>query len=316
MLELNPKTPLTESQKVSVSYISKGHHLLNLIKDVLDLAKINAGKVEFSLENVSVGQVIEECIPLIQIKASDRGIQIDNKTSSSEFDVVHADHMRFKQILLNLMSNAVKYNNEKGTVTVEFEPASDKRPYISITDTGVGIATEDHSELFKPFNRLGQERSAIEGTGIGLVVTKRLVEEMGGSIGFESEEGTGSTFWFELPLSKQANVTEGVLDQKIKIARIEQLAGTVLYVEDKPANLDLMEMIISRVDSLKIIFAHTAELDLDLARLESPDIIIMDIQLPGINGFEALKKLKQMDTMRETPVIALSANATMRQLMI
>lgn len=251
------------------------------------MAKIDAGKVEFLLENVSVGQVIEECIPLIQIKASDRGIQIENKTSISEFDVVHADHMRFKQILLNFMSNAVKYNNENGTVTVEFEPASCKRLHISITDTG-----------------------------IGLVVTKRLVEEMGGSVGFESEEGSGSTFWIELPFSKQANVTEGVLDREKKIARIEQLAGTVLYVEDKPANLDLMEMIISRVDGLKMISAHTAELELDLARLESLDIIIMDIQLPGINGFEALKKLKQMDTTRETPVIALSANATMRQLTI
>ena len=173
------------------------------------MAKIDAGKVEFLLENVSVGQVIEECIPLIQIKASDRGIQIENKTSISEFDVVHADHMRFKQILLNFMSNAVKYNNENGTVTVEFEPASCKRLHISITDTGIGIATEDHSKLFKPFNRLGQEGSAIEGTGIGLVVTKRLVEEMGGSVGFESEEGSGSTFWIELPFSKQANVTEG-----------------------------------------------------------------------------------------------------------
>jgi PAS domain S-box-containing protein len=311
LLGSDPKEPLTKIQKKSVHHIVRGgSHLLKLIDEVLDLAKIEAGKLKLAMENVVAAPLIEECLTTIEAKAKERDIRTPDRSMYIADSVIRTDVTRFKQILLNLLSNAVKYNRKGGALVVATYETPKGMLRISITDTGEGIPEDKQSELFQPFSRLGQETTSMEGTGIGLVVTKRLVEEMGGRIGFESEIGKGSTFWIELPLSQNAKTTDKNLTSRPNKSIIKKLSGKVLYVEDNLPNLDLMKMIISRVDGLNMISANTAELGLDLARDENPDIIIMDINLPGMNGFEALKELRKMTNTNSIPIIALSANAT------
>ncbi|HEY9081194.1 MHYT domain-containing protein [Magnetovibrio sp.] len=313
LLDYNPKEPLTPAQKDSVKQImSGGQHLLNLINDVLDLAKIEAGKVQLSIENVSVKTVLNECLSLTQTLADKRGIrQIVGEGFQTNKDI-RVDHTRFKQSLLNLMSNAVKYNKENGSVTLDCHETLDGMLHISVTDTGEGIPEEKYEELFKPFNRLDAENTEIEGTGIGLTITKQLIERMDGHIGVVSEVGQGSTFWLELPCSEAKLVQmtdEEELDAERKDAYLPGIDGTVLYVEDNPANLSLMEMIVQQVEGLSMISAHNAELGIEMARTQKPDLIIMDINLPGMNGYEALAKLQSLSEIKNIPVIALSANA-------
>jgi PAS domain S-box-containing protein len=315
MLEIDSESPLTESQSVAVSHIRKGgSYLLSLINDVLDLAKVEAGKLELSIECISIGQVYDDCLPLIEVRAGERNIKISEEFSRAVNLTVRADHTAIRQILLNLLSNAVKYNCEDGEIRIMFEELTDGMLRTSISDSGEGISIDLQSQLFQPFSRLGQETTNIEGTGIGLVVTKRLVESMQGRIGFESEIGAGSTFWFELPLSQEESAAKTIANDLAENESPQSLDAKVLYIEDNPANLDLMEMVISRVDGLMMFSAHTAELGLDLARIEEPDLIIMDINLPGMNGFRALQELKKFSATRDTPVIALSANATKKDI--
>jgi signal transduction histidine kinase len=202
MLKYNPKEPLSKSQEESVGHIlTGGQHLLTLIDDVLDLAKIEAGKVELVIEDILATEIVNECLPLIATLAEEQGINVSVPDGAIEVPMVRADYTRFKQVLLNLMSNAVKYNQKNGTVSIAIEEVADKRLRIAVTDTGVGIPENKQDELFKPFNRLGAETSGIKGTGIGLVVCKDLIERMSGAIGMESEVGKGATFWIELPLA-------------------------------------------------------------------------------------------------------------------
>ena len=201
MLKYNPKEPLSKSQEESVGHIlTGGQHLLKLIDDVLDLAKIEAGKVELVIEDFSPTEILNECLLLITTLAEEHGINVSVPEEAMEVPMVRADHTRFKQVLLNLMSNAVKYNRKNGTVSITIEKVADKMLRIAVTDTGEGIHEDKQKELFKPFSRLGAETSGVEGTGIGLVVSKDLIERMSGAIGVESEVGKGATFWIELPL--------------------------------------------------------------------------------------------------------------------
>ena len=313
MLEYNPNEPLTVDQKDSVNQIMKGgQHLLELINDVLDLAKVEAGKVDLSIEDVSVKSVLDECLALIQTMAEDRGIEIIIGDGFEVDAEIRTDQIRFKQSLLNLMSNAVKYNNENGSVTINCHKTPGAMFHISITDTGNGISEDMYDALFQPFNRLDAENTEIEGTGIGLTITKQLIERMDGHIGVESEVGKGSTFWIELPrvgarLAQTLPSTDGNANEGVKL--LPEVDGTILYVEDNPANLKLMEMIISRVKGLSMISVHNAELGIELAKKEKPDMIILDINLPGMNGYEALTKLHNLKETKDTPIIALSANA-------
>jgi signal transduction histidine kinase len=207
MLEFNPREPLTESQKSCVDHIMKGgHHLLELINEVLDLAKVESGKVKLSIEDVSPVAVLDECMSLVAVLAENRDINIDTTNVPDETPKVRADHTRFKQVLINLMSNAIKYNRESGSITIGMSETANSTLRIIITDTGDGIPEDKQGELFKPFSRLGAASTGIEGTGIGLVVCKDLVELMNGSIGFKSKPGFGSKFWFEIPLGE--NVTD------------------------------------------------------------------------------------------------------------
>ncbi|MDH5750437.1 MAG: ATP-binding protein, partial [Rhodospirillales bacterium] len=316
MLEFNPKEPLTTSQQESVDHILKGgQHLLELINDILDLSKIEAGKVTLSIEDISLGAVVKECIDLVRTMAGKRGITLIAKGFDGDTPFVRADYTRVKQIFLNLFSNAIKYNRADGNIILSYLEIPENMLRISIADTGQGIPSDKQDELFKPFSRLGAETTEIEGTGIGLTVTKQLVELMGGHIGLDSVPGKGSTFWFDLPLSGQENlVGMAPLTSKIPAAvnknQISSIAATILYVEDNPENLKLMETIVSRVPDLKLISAHNAELGLELAESNKPDLILMDINLPGMNGYEALMLLKASPETRHIPVIALTARAT------
>jgi len=276
LLKMDPKDPLSDRQAGSVNHIEKGgHQLLKLINDVLDLAKIESGTVELFFENLEVSPLVEECFSLDETKAEELGIRLDNKCMPLGKKVVRADSTRLKQILLNLLSNAVKYNSIAGTVTLECLEADAGMLRISVTDTGEGIPPDKHQELYQPFSRLGQELTETKGTGIGLVVTKRLVNEISGNIGFKSEVEKGSAFWMELPIAvgevnKETDGTSATLS-----SAVNEVTGKVLYTEDNPANLVLMEMIIARAKGLKMITAHAVELGLDLAKSESPDIVIL-----------------------------------------
>jgi PAS domain S-box-containing protein len=314
MLDFNPREPLTEAQKVCVDHIMKGgQHLLDLINEILDLARIEAGKVELAIEDISPVGIFDECLPLITSMAERRGIDVSVSDAAAEMPRVRADHTRFKQVLLNLISNAVKYNRENGTVSIGVEETADAMLRVSVTDTGEGIPEDKRDELFKPFNRLGAETSEIEGTGIGLVVCKRLVELMNGGVGLQSEVGKGSTFWIELPLAERGRrktaETGDAVEARTK-GLLPDMTGMVLYVEDNPDNLELMKLIVSRIEGLSMISAHTGELGVELARAEKPDVIILDINLPGMNGIETLEQLRRHENTRNIPVLALSAAAT------
>jgi len=318
MLDFNPKEPLSDSQKRCVDQIVKGgDHLLVLINDILDLAKIEAGKVELSIEDIDPNKALEECLTLTMRMATERGLKIIFPEAELYSYVLKVDYTRFKQVLLNLMSNAIKYNCDGGKITVTYKPTTENMLRISISDTGKGIPLNRQDELFKAFSRLDAESSGIEGTGIGLVVCKDLVELMGGSIGCESELGKGSTFWLELPLAfSQSAVMDGqnTSDNANSKGLMEDATGSILYVEDNPSNLQLMEMVVSCVEGLSLSSTHTAELGIKIARSNHFDVIILDINLPGMSGLEAIKEMKKYKTTKGTPILALSAAATKKDI--
>jgi signal transduction histidine kinase len=310
------------SQKRSLDQIQKaGWYLLTLINEILDLTQIESGKLSLSVEPVSLNEVLRESRAMIEPQGQRRGIRMAFPPGGVDFRV-QADRTRVKQILINLLSNAVKYNSEGGTVTVDCSAPAPGRVLISVTDTGEGLTTAEMAQLFQPFNRLGQEGRVGEGTGIGLVVCKRLVELMGGSIGVHSAVGHGSVFWIELNLSSEQNLRSE--RQRIErdahaaaatvLARPIPQAHTLLYVEDNPANLMLVEELIARRADIRLLSAIDGTRGVEIARESLPDAILMDINLPGINGVEALRLLAKDPRTAHIPVIALSANAGPREI--
>jgi|GEM_PF-2247903 len=311
LMEFNPKEPLLDGQKDAVRQIKKGGtYLLELINQVLDLAKIEAGKLDLEIVDCDIRDVIEECVLLAESMAHERGVTIEVE-ALPHAKTVRADYTRTRQILLNLLSNGVKYNRDDGKLTVKYTDAANGMLNISISDTGIGIPTERRDELFKPFSRLGAETSDIEGTGIGLTITKRLIEAMGGRIGYHSTLNVGSTFWIEIPLSGLASETlNEQADEASSLAGTTyRMAGSVLYIEDNPANIQLMEGILEHIPDIKLDSAHTAELGLASAKMNRPDLILMDINLPGMNGIEAFQELRRRSELSDIPVIAISAAA-------
>jgi PAS domain S-box-containing protein len=307
--------PPTPSQRRNLDQILKaGWYLLELINEVLDLALIESGKVTLSREPVSLPEVMLECRAMIEPQAHKRGI----KMTFPRFEVpcfINADRTRVKQVLINLLFNAIKYNKPGGAVSVECTPLPLESIRISVRDTGAGLAPKQVSQLFQPFNRLGKEAGAEEGTGIGLVVTKRLVELMGGTIGADSQVGVGSVFWIELSLVEAAALE--VQDaQPAAPARPQLREGAaqriLLYVEDNPANLELVEQLIARRSDLRLLSAAEANLGIEFARAYQPAVILMDINLPGISGMEAMKIMRADPATAHIPIIALSANAVPR----
>jgi len=311
--------PATPSQKKSLAHILQaGWHLLKLINEILDLAVIESGQVPISLEPVSLAEVMFECQGMIEPQAQQRGI----KLIFPQFDIpyfVHADRTRLKQVLVNLLSNAIKYNIKQGTVEVECTERTPGRTRITIKDSGAGLSQEQIGQLFQPFNRLGQEAGGEEGTGIGLVVAKRLIELMEGTIGVESTVDVGSVFWFELALAAEPHLSMEVVEAETS-ARTFMRRGaqlhTLLYVEDNPANMSLVKKIIARHPEIRLLTAVNGNSGIEIARASQPDVILMDINLPvpGINGLEAMKILSADPATAHIPVIALSANAMPRDI--
>ncbi len=302
----------TPGQKESIAQILQaGWHLLKLINEILDLAKIESGKLLLSLETVSLSEVMVECQRMIEGQAQQHSIQM----RFPQFEVpcfVYADRTRLKQILINLFSNAIKYNREPGKVEVILTASIPGSIRVSIKDTGPGLTPEKLAQLFQPFNRLGQEASGKEGTGIGLVVAKQLIELMGGVIGVESTVGTGSVFWFDLKTASEPDLAPGSGEPEAP-AQSQVQSGArmrvVLYVEDNPANLKLVRQIIARRADLRLLTAVTGTLGIELARRKLPEVILMDINLPDISGIEALKLIRKDPVTADIPVVAISANA-------
>jgi len=309
--------PPTQTQTDSISQIlNAGWYLLDLINEILDLAMIESGKLSMSLEPVSLTEVMLECQAMIEPLAQRRGIHMTFPT----LDVPHSvrgDRTRIKQVLINLLTNAIKYNQVGGSVVVGccISPNAG-HVRMTVTDTGAGLTPEKLSQLFQPFNRLGQEGNTEEGTGIGLVVSKRLVELMNGVIGVESTVGTGSVFWIELsstaPLTLPARM-EAIVDSKPSI-HPDARTRTLLYVEDNPANLKLIEKLVARRHDIRLLSAIDGTRGVELARTCQPDVILMDINLPGISGIDALKILREDKSTSHIPVVALSANAIPRDI--
>lgn len=311
LLETDEETPLTPDQIDNIHEIlHAGRHLLELINEILDLARIETGRIELSLEPVEVQSLIGECMALLQPLAFGR--QIDLMLDINSMGTVQADRLRLRQILLNLLSNAIKYNYDKGNVRISCQYVAEGRVRIMVCDSGRGIAVDALPRLFKPFERIDSAYDGIEGAGIGLALSKNLAEAMYGSIGVESVVDKGSTFWVELPAadaklypSADSGVTEAMQNTYTK-------ARTVLYIEDNPANLRLVRKIISTHTNLLLLDACNAEQGLEIATAHHPDLILLDINLSGMNEFQALRHLQDNPITCDIPVVAISANAMER----
>jgi len=305
--------PPSAVQKRNVEQILKaGWYLLELINEILDLALIESGKVTMSREPVSLAEVMLECRSMIEPQALKRGIGIRFPTFAAPC-FIHADRTRMKQVLINLVFNAIKYNRPAGSVVVECSEGTADSIRISVRDTGAGLSAEQIGQLFQPFNRLGREAGLEEGTGMGLVVTKRLVELMGGTIGVDSIVGTGSVFWIEMHVTTAPNVALRKTETEVRLPRHAPLR-TILYVEDNPANLELVQELIARRSDLHLVCATDGRVGVDLAKDKLPDVILMDINLPGISGHEVLRILQLDSLTAQIPIIALSANAMPRDI--
>jgi PAS domain S-box-containing protein len=308
--------PPTAAQIVRLHQIIKaGWYLLELINQILDLAVIESGKLSLSREPVSLIDVMRECQAMIEPQAQQRNIHINFLPFDNTW-FANADRTRVKQVLINLLTNAIKYNREHGTVEVKCTASTSERIRISIKDSGAGLPPEKLAQLFQPFNRLGQEAGTEEGTGIGLVVTKQLVELMGGSIGVESTVGAGSEFWVELiqDVTPQLSAGNTMAAELAPQAQGSAAPRTLLYVEDNPANLMLVKQIIEGHPHMRMLSASDGNLGMALARAHLPDVILMDINLPGISGFQVLKILREDPETARIPVLAISANAMPRDI--
>ena len=304
--------PVSAPQKASIDHIlHAGWYLLELINEILDLAVIESGKLSLSVEPVSLGEVLLECKILIEQQGLQRGVTLQFPELKAPWYVL-ADRIRLKQVLINLLSNAVKYNRPGGTVVLECITQAPHQSRLAIRDTGFGLSATQLPQLFQPFNRLGQESNTEEGTGIGLVTSKLLVELMGGTIGVESTVGVGSVFWFDLT-SALAPAVRTERSETLAVAPEPLVAGaavhTLLYIEDNKANLNLVEGIIARRPDLRLLSALTGDAGLTLAREQLPQVILMDINLPGMNGIQVLRLLREDPATAHIPVVAISANA-------
>ncbi len=304
---------LDAEQRDSVAHIlAAGRHLLGLIDEVLDIARIEAGRLTLSLEPVDMRTVLDEVRSLIRPLAEQRRIEVRAESPAASDLYVLADRQRLKQVLLNLLSNAVKYNREGGSITVWCDAAPDDRLRLNVRDTGLGIPPDKLGQLFTPFERLGAEATGVSGTGLGLALSKGLVDAMGGAIGVESTPGQGSLFWVEL---RRAEAPEADLEalEEAEAPGLRARRGTVLYVEDNLSNLQLIERLLARRAGIKLLSAMQGRLGLDLAREHRPGLILLDLNLPDVHGSEVLRRLREDARTRDIPVVVISADASPKQ---
>lgn len=315
LLDLDPLTP---EQEESVGHILRGgQHLLGLINEVLDIARIEAGRLALSLEPVLLHEIVQESLDLATPLAHTARVQLHADVAALAHRHILADRQRIKQVLLNLLSNAVKYNRKGGTVILSAEEVPGRRLRIKVTDTGPGIPADRMPRLFIPFDRLGAEQTPVEGTGLGLALSKTLVEAMGGTLGVDSTVGTGSTFWGEFaladaPAPRPARESQ---DRPIRAgAPASAKSRTVLYVEDNLSNLRLIERVLAHRPEIKLLSAMQGRLSLDLAREHRPHLILLDLHLPDMPGSEVLGQLRATPETHEIPVVTISADANPRQI--
>ncbi len=310
LLDMGVPVPLKPEQKESVGYILNGsRHLLGLINEVLDLARIESDQMDITIETIALAEVLDQVMTLTTSIANRRQISLRQIGTANVF--IRADSARLRQILLNLLSNAVKYNHQSGAVTVSSQ-IQDAVCRISVIDTGPGIPLEQQAKLFVPFQRLGADRTAIEGTGIGLVICKKLAEAMGGSIHFHSQVGVGSHFWLEVPtatVTTGQTAAVGIKATPNQVDAAASILGRVLYVEDNPFNLAIVQMIFRKFPGIEFLTTENAEDGLALIRHTPPDLVLMDNNLPGMSGLEAMKALKSDPMTCHIPVVAVTASA-------
>ncbi|MBD3669661.1 MAG: response regulator [Gammaproteobacteria bacterium] len=303
--ELLLNEDLNDDQRESLDWIVKaGRHLLYLINDLLDLSRIEVGKLSINMQPCDFDKLVREALKMHQSQIDYREITVQNLCTSSV--TVRTDATRMTQIIVNLLSNAIKYNRTGGNIQLNCEELGQDRLRLSVTDTGYGIPKDKQALVFEPFERLGAEQSGVEGTGTGLALSKHLAELMSSAIGFHSEIGKGSTFWVDIPIAKQS-VPDRLPSHTASDTHVEVI--TVLYVEDNTANLKLVENILKHQTGFHILTAINGMEGLDLARQEKPDVILLDIHLPMMDGYEVLEKLKSDASTRDIPVIALTADA-------
>ena len=316
LMESGVPPPPPSQQKNLEQIIVAGRYLLELSNQVLDRALIESGRVTLSYEAVSLEEVMDECRKMIGPQAQRRRIAF----AFPRFETacfVKADRTRLKQVLMNLFLNAIKYNKPHGSVTVSYSHKPDQRLRICVRDTGMGLSPDLLQQLFQPFNRLGQEAGQEEGAGIGLVVAKQLVQAMDGAIGAESAVGEGSVFWIELNTTSTPQLVVSKSDALAPVLPPVPAGSpvrTVLYVEDNPANLELIKQLFARRPDLNLLTATDAILGVEAARTQQPDVILMDINMPGMSGIEALGILRADPSTAHIPVMALSANAMPRDI--
>ncbi len=310
LLDSDKVEPLSKAQSGSVKRILKaGAHLLDLIDEVLDLSKIESQEISVEISDIAVAPLISDVIQSIETLANKHQIRIIHQKEDEKY-FIQADRTRFRQVMLNLLTNAIKYNRKNGEVRIYCEKPADNRLRINIGDTGYGIANEKLAILFEPFTRLGMEGSGIEGTGIGLTITKKLVEMMGGSIGVESKIYEGTRFYIDFPLIGKGKPRPQSADvQEINRAYKRNIKTKVIYIEDNESNFELVQTILERFSGITLFPARTGKEGLETIHKEKPDIILLDINLPDTSGYEVFRKLKSDDETKNVPVVAISANA-------
>ena len=306
----------TDAQRNRVGYIlSAGRHLLNLINEVLDISRIEAGNLQLSLEPVRVGDALAEAVDLVRPMAAEQEIDLSTSGTLDERCFVSGDRQRLKQVLLNLLTNAIKYTPAGGRVMVACAPAGEGRVRLSVRDTGRGIATDKLSRLFTPFDRLGAEDTAVEGTGLGLALCQRLMQAMQGSLGVNSSAGNGSTFWIEIPAAESplARVSRPKPDVAEFALVLSEEKRTILYIEDNLSNLTLVEQMLADQPQFVLMSAMQGQRGFELAVKHNPDLILLDLHLPDLPGWQVLDKLQRSLATAHIPVVVISADATKRQ---
>jgi PAS domain S-box-containing protein len=311
---LDLETTSTSEHDTASQIIKAGHHLLDLINEVLDISRIETGHLALSVEPVRVYDVVGEVLALTGSMAAERGIHLPTDPTLNCASHVRADRQRLKQVLLNLVANAIKYNRDGGAVMIGCEIGQEGRFRMKVTDTGSGIEPDKLDRLFTPFERLGAEQSMVEGTGLGLALSKRLIEAMGGTIGVESRPGHGSTFWVELEVTASPVVAAPVVVHPTAVPAASVDQRHVLYVEDNLSNVQLVECILEHRPEVELLVAMQGQLGLELARQHQPDLILIDLNLPDLDGETVLRRLRAEPRTQDIPVVIISADATPGQI--